>query len=60
MTDPSPRGVDCRVDVGTAPPVSFPLYRIGGTARPRITPGPRVGESPDVTAARAKWFGSRH
>jgi hypothetical protein len=49
-----------RVDVGTAPAVSFPLYRIAGPARPRIAPGPRVGESPDVTAARAKWFGTRH
>ncbi|MEU5265809.1 hypothetical protein [Amycolatopsis sp. NPDC021455] len=45
-----------RVEVG----VSFPLYRITGTARPRIAPGPRVGESPDVTASRAKWFGTRH
>ncbi|OXM65814.1 hypothetical protein [Amycolatopsis vastitatis] len=45
-----------RVEVG----VSFPLHRIDGTARPRIAPGPRVGESPDVTAARAKWFGTRH
>jgi hypothetical protein len=45
-----------RVEVG----VSFPLHRIDGTTRPRIAPGPRVGESPDVTTARAKWFGTRH
>jgi hypothetical protein len=49
-----------RVDVGATPTASFPLYRMAGTARPRIAPGPRVGESPDVTAARAKWFGTRH
>jgi len=48
-----------RVGVGT-PVVSFPLYRIDHTPRPRIAPGPRVGESPDVTTARAKWFGTRH
>lgn len=48
------------VDLGPTPAVSFQLYRVDGGDRPRIAPGPRIGESTDVTAERSKWFGTRH
>lgn len=48
-----------QVDVGPAPAAGFRLYRVVGDA-PRIAPGPRFGESSDVTGERARWFDARH
>jgi len=47
-----------RIDAGPAPTISFPVYRV--VDGPRIAPGPRIGESPDVTGERSRWFGARH
>jgi hypothetical protein len=46
------------VDSGPAPAISFVLYRVADG--PKIAPGPRIGESSDVTGDRSRWFGARH
>ena len=46
------------VDSGQAPAISFLLYRVAD--EPKIAPGPRIGESSDVTGDRSRWFGARH
>jgi hypothetical protein len=46
------------VDSGQAPAISFLVYRVADG--PKIAPGPRIGESSDVTGDRSRWFGARH
>jgi hypothetical protein len=48
------------VGPGRGRSVTFRLYRVGGGTVASIAPGPRVGESADVTRERSKWFDTRH